>query len=92
MKKDPFCHYRKGEELLGLGVSYLSSIDAFMYLANYTHLNINFSANLLVRCVWFHFNPKTLELYQTYIALHPRNNCYEFILLKGIKATIAWIC
>ena len=40
MKKDPFRHCEKGEELLGLKVPYLSVIGALMYLANCTHPDI----------------------------------------------------
>ena len=34
VKKDPFHHCENGEELLGPEVPYLSTICAFMYLAN----------------------------------------------------------
>ena len=44
---DPFRPYEKGEYLLGLEVQYLSTICAFMYLANYTCPNIAFPVNLL---------------------------------------------
>jgi hypothetical protein len=37
------------EEILGLEVPYLSAIDALMYLANCTQLDIEFSVNLLAR-------------------------------------------
>ncbi|KAL6315465.1 hypothetical protein AAG906_000757 [Vitis piasezkii] len=76
-KKDPFCPCEKDEELLGPEIPYLSAIGALMYFANCTHT--------------FRSNSKTLELYQTYIALFSRNYRYESILLKRIKATIAWI-
>ena len=74
VKNDPFCPCEKGEELIDLEVSYLSVIDALMYLVNYIRLDIaSFFFNLLVK-----YNsaptPKTLELYQTYIALPLRNN------------------
>ena len=36
LKKDPFRHCEKGEELLGPEVPYLSVISALMYLANCT--------------------------------------------------------
>ena len=36
VKKDPFCPCKKGEELLGLEVPYLSAIGALKYLANCT--------------------------------------------------------
>ena len=36
VKKDPFCHCEKDEELLGPEVPYLSAIGALMYLANCT--------------------------------------------------------
>ena len=42
VKKDPFHHCEKGEELLGPEVPYLSAISALMYLANYTHPDIAF--------------------------------------------------
>ena len=48
LKKDPFRHYEKGEELLGLEVPYLSAIGALMYLANRTSPNIVFPVNLVV--------------------------------------------
>ena len=38
-----------GEAILGLKVSYLSAIDALMYLANCTRPYIAFSVNLLAR-------------------------------------------
>ena len=49
VKKDPFRPCEKGEELLGPEVSYLSAIDALMYLANCTRPDISFSVNLLAR-------------------------------------------
>ena len=49
VKKDPFHPCKKGEELLGPEVPYLSVIGALMYLANCTRPNIAFSVNLLVR-------------------------------------------
>ena len=48
MKKDPFRPCENGEDLLGLEVSYLSTIGALMYLANCTCPYIAFSINLLV--------------------------------------------
>ena len=48
VKKDPFRHCKKGEELLGPEVSYLSVICALMYLANCTRPDVAFSVNLLV--------------------------------------------
>ena len=49
LKKDPFRPCEKGEELLSLEVPYLSVIGALIYLANCTHPDIAFSANLLAR-------------------------------------------
>ena len=49
VKKDPFRHCEKGEELLGPEVPYLSVIGALMYLANCTRPYIAFSINLLAR-------------------------------------------
>ena len=40
VKNDPFCPCEKGEELIDLEVSYLSVIDALMYLVNYIRLDI----------------------------------------------------
>ena len=42
-----FVFVKKGEELLGLEVPYLSVIGALIDLANCTHLDIDFSINLL---------------------------------------------
>ena len=42
VKKDPFRHCEKYEELLGPEVPYLSAIGAFMYLVNCTSPNITF--------------------------------------------------
>ena len=90
VKNDPFRPCEKGEELLGPEVPYLSAISALMYLVNCTRLDIAFSSQFISQ-VQFRSNPKTLEWYQAYIALPPRNNLYGYILLKGIKATIVWI-
>ena len=49
VKKDPSRPCENGEKLLGPKVPYLSVIGALMYLANYTHLNIVFSINLLAK-------------------------------------------
>ena len=49
MKKDSFRPCKKGEELLGQEVPYLSAIDTLIYLANYTRPNIPFYVNLLAR-------------------------------------------
>ena len=49
VKKYPFRPCENGEELLGLEVPYLSVIDAFMYLTNYTRPNIAFYVNLLAK-------------------------------------------
>ena len=49
VEKDPFRPYKKGEELLGPEVPYLSVIDALMYLANCTRSDIAFSVNVLAR-------------------------------------------
>ena len=47
--KDLFRSKEENEELFGPEVPYLSAIDALMYLANYTRLDIAFSINLLAR-------------------------------------------
>ena len=47
VKKDQFRPCKKGEELLGPEVLYLSAIGALMYLANYTRPDIAISVNLL---------------------------------------------
>ena len=49
IKKNPFRPNEDNEELLGLGVPYLSAIRAFMYLVNCTKPNITFAVNLLAR-------------------------------------------
>ena len=49
VKKDPFRHCEKYEELLCPEVPYLSAIGALMYLANCTRPKIVFSVNLLAR-------------------------------------------
>ena len=49
VKKYSFRPRKKGEELLGHEVSYLSVICALIYLANCTRLKIAFSINLLVK-------------------------------------------
>ena len=49
VKKDPFCPYENGEELLGPKIPYFSAIRALTYLANYTRPYIAFYVNLLVR-------------------------------------------
>ena len=49
VKKDPFHHYKKNEELLSPEVPYLSVIGALMYFANCIRPNIAFSINLLAR-------------------------------------------
>ena len=49
VKKDTFRPYENGEELLGPKVSYLSDIDALMYLATCTRPDIAFSVNLLAK-------------------------------------------
>ena len=43
VKNDPFRPYEKGGELLGPKVPYLSTIGALIFLANCTHLDIDFS-------------------------------------------------
>ncbi|KAL6311864.1 hypothetical protein AAG906_021618 [Vitis piasezkii] len=43
VNKDPFRPKEENEELFGLEVPYLSAIDALMYLANCTRLDIAFS-------------------------------------------------
>ena len=57
MKNDSFRPCENGEELLGPKISYLSVIDALMYLANCNFPDIPFSVNLLAR---YNSNPKTL--------------------------------
>ena len=49
VKKYSFRRFEKGEELLGHEISYLSTIGALMYLANYTRSDIVFPVNLLAR-------------------------------------------
>ena len=49
MKNYPFRSCEKGEELLGLEVPFLIFIGALMYLTNYTHPDIAFFVNLLVK-------------------------------------------
>ena len=49
VKKDSFLPCKKGEELLGHEVPYLSVIGALMYLANCTRPDIAFSVNFLAR-------------------------------------------
>ena len=49
VKNDLFRPCKKGEELLGPEVPYLSAIGALMYLANCTRPDIAFSVNLLAR-------------------------------------------
>jgi hypothetical protein len=48
-KKDPFLSLKEDEEILGPKVSYLNVIEALMYLANCTRLDIAFAINLLTR-------------------------------------------
>ena len=62
MKKDPFCHCKKGEELLGSGVSYLSAIDAFMYLTNCTCPNIAFLCHFISQMCVVPFQPKDIGM------------------------------
>ena len=49
VKKDPFHPCQKVEELLSLGVPYLSAIGTLMYLANCIRPDIAFPVNLLAR-------------------------------------------
>ena len=49
VKKDLFWPRDDNEELLGPELSYLSAIDALMYLANNKKPDIAFSVNLLAR-------------------------------------------
>ena len=49
VKKYPFRPCKRGEELLGPEVPYLSAICAVIYLANCTRPDIAFSVNLLAR-------------------------------------------
>ena len=91
MKNDSFRPCEKDEELLSPEVPYLSVISALMYFANYTHPDIVFSINLLAR-----YNSAPTRRHWNGIKyilryLHGTTDM-GFILLKGIKATIAWIC
>ena len=54
VKKDPFWPFEEDEEILGPKVSYLSAIEALMYLANYTRPDIAYAVNLLAR---YNFTP-----------------------------------
>ena len=72
VKNDTFRPCEKYEELLCLEVPYLSVIGALICLANCKCLDIVFYVNLLARYSSFS-NLKTLEWYQTYIALSSRN-------------------
>ena len=60
VKKDPFCLRKNNEEVFDPEVPYLSTIGAFMYLANYTRPDIAFANNLLERfsshCTQRHWN------------------------------------
>jgi hypothetical protein len=47
--KDPFKSREEGEEVLGQKYSYLSVIDALVYLPNSTRLDIAFTVNYLAR-------------------------------------------
>ena len=49
VKKDSFCPYENGEELIGLEVPYLSVICVLIYLASCTCPSIAFFINLLAR-------------------------------------------
>ncbi|XP_062075085.1 secreted RxLR effector protein 161-like [Humulus lupulus] len=49
VKNDSFQPGKEHEELLGLEVSYLSAIEALMYIVNCTRPDIAFSINLLAR-------------------------------------------
>ena len=49
VRKDPCPSCKKGEELLGHEVPYLSVIGALMYLANCSRSDIVFSVNLLAK-------------------------------------------
>ncbi|GJT41490.1 putative RNA-directed DNA polymerase [Tanacetum coccineum] len=61
-----------GEEVLGLEVSYLSAIEALMYIANYTRSDISFAVNLLERFNSFP-HKKALEKNQTHFSISSRN-------------------
>jgi hypothetical protein len=51
LEKDtgPFWPHQEGEEVLGSEYPYLSAIEALMYLANNTRIDIAFAVNLLAR-------------------------------------------
>ena len=49
VKNDSFRSCEKGEDLLGPEVSYVSLIDALIYLANFTRPDIAFFINILAR-------------------------------------------
>ena len=82
---------KNDEELLGLKVPYLSAIDALIYLANCIRPNIIFSVNLLAI---YNFDPTRRHWNGIKYILRYLHGTTDmgFILLKGIKATIAWIC
>jgi hypothetical protein len=48
-KKDLFLPLKEDEEILGPKIPYLNAIEALMYLANCTRLDIAFAINLLAR-------------------------------------------
>ena len=60
LKNDSFHPYEKGEELFDLEVPHLSVIDAIMYHANCTLLDIAFFCKYICQ-VQFRSNLKTLE-------------------------------
>ena len=48
-KQDLFRPKKENEQIFGLKIPYLNAIDAIMYLAQYTRLDITFFVNLLAR-------------------------------------------
>jgi len=72
-KKYPFLPLKEEEEILSPKVPYLSAIEALMYLANCTRLDITFAINLLAR---YSSTPikKTLKWGQIYTSLSSWNN------------------
>ena len=60
VKNDSFRPCEKDEGLLGSEVPYLGVVGALMYLANCTHLDINFCYQFISK-IQFRSNSKTLE-------------------------------
>lgn len=49
VKNDPSCLCEKDEKLPGSRVLYLNAMGMLIYLANYTHLDIDFYINLIAK-------------------------------------------